>query len=63
MLRSRAGTNGLRHPYMTLVPADYDPTRTWPVVEASVEVLLRWAASDDDRRPLFAAEIPIEVGG
>ena len=32
------------------------------VVEPSLEVLVRWALVDDDRRLLFAAEIPIVLG-
>ena len=31
ILRERTGTNGLRHPYMILVPEDYTPERSWPV--------------------------------
>ncbi len=31
LLRERTGTNGLRHPYMILVPEDYTPAKSWPV--------------------------------
>lgn len=31
LLRERTGVGGLRHPYMILVPQDYDPARRWPV--------------------------------
>ena len=31
LLRERKGVGGLRHPYMILVPEDYDPKRRWPV--------------------------------
>lgn len=31
LLRERVGVNGLRHPYMILVPEDYSPDVRWPV--------------------------------
>lgn len=31
LLRERTGVDGLRHPYMILVPEDYDPAVRWPV--------------------------------
>lgn len=31
ILRERTGANGLRHPYMILVPEDYDPEIAYPV--------------------------------
>ncbi len=31
IVRTRMGRNGLSHPYMILIPSDYDPTRPTPV--------------------------------